>query len=60
MDLLSADEARDMLLKSGITAVPGEKALREARKNKVFSGKKEDGTLWTLTKTDEGCFSVKC
>lgn len=57
---LSADEARDAVLKSGVTAVPGVKTLQQAAFGKVFSGRKPDGSIWKITKVNEDEYTAEC
>lgn len=56
---LTAEEAREELKKNGVTAIPGLKALAEAGPSKIFSGKKEDGTIWILRKNIDGYFFIE-
>jgi hypothetical protein len=58
MALLSADEARDAVLKSGVTVVPNVNTLEQALAGKMFTGKKPDGTIWKIHKETEDGFSV--
>jgi hypothetical protein len=59
MDLLSPDEAREAVEKSGATALPSAKTLKECAVGKVFSGRKPDGTIWKITRQTEDGFVVE-
>lgn len=56
---LTAEEVHDALKKEGISAIPGIKALTDAGPSKIFSGKKEDGTIWIVRKTIDGYFFIE-
>lgn len=60
MELLSADEAREALEKSGALAVPNVNTLKNSPLKKVYSGKKADGSLWKVHRETEDGFIVEC
>lgn len=45
---------------AGVTVVPREATAKKAGRGKVWSGRKESGELWTLTKNDEDSFTYTC
>ncbi len=55
---LSAEEALEALRAKGVTVMPGLKTLEQAAHGKVFSGRKEDGTLWKVCKVNDDRFIV--
>ncbi|UPA22135.1 hypothetical protein K8942_03670 [Candidatus Peribacteria bacterium] len=56
---LTAEEVHAALKAEGIAVVPGLKALTDAGPSKIFSGKKEDGTVWIVRKTLDGFFFIE-
>ena len=59
MELLSAEEAREAVLKNGATAVPSEKTLQQSTLAKVFSGRLPDGRIWKIRRQTEDAFVVE-
>jgi hypothetical protein len=52
--------AFEMLQAAGACVLPKEETVRNGRVSKVWSGKKADGTLWTLKKMTLDQYRVTC
>lgn len=60
MENVSLSEAIAALKATGILVLPREVTAKKAALGKVWSGKKPDGELWTLTKNNEDNFTYTC
>ena len=52
--------ALSALQTAGITVIPREATAKKAGRGKVWSGRKQNGEIWTLTKNDEDSFTYTC
>lgn len=53
-------EALSELKKAGAEKLPRPETVEAAKHGKIFSGKKADGGLWTLTKNNEDSYDCQC
>lgn len=57
---ISLSDALTALKAAGVLVLPREATARKAAVGKVWSGKKPDGQLWTLTKNNDDNFTYTC
>ena len=54
------DRALAELKTAGAMVLPRKKTVEDAGMGKVWSGKKADGSLWTLTKHAQDSYTCRC